>query len=253
MALVRLITNVATGKTDPSAIYARIKNGSVYKLLADVDPRAVPSVIAKIEAAGKIRIGGTVDGILWDTVPVTLQSANYTADYPVDSPAWAESAAVDDQPASVITWAESAAIDDGPAPCLSIGDPANAFPPSSSDAWKHTITPTRPIGDPAHPFANSGWLAGSSEAPRFRYFAQFKAKCEELAAEGNLGALQDLYDAKERKAHALRTQFEVFQKTMHDTESDWVELDRIQRVMEVVEDERDYASAAAHSAWEANS
>ena len=220
MALVRLITNVATGKTDPSAIYARIKNGSVYKLLAEVDPRAVPSVIAKIDAAGKIRIGATVDGILWDIVPATLQSANYPVDYPVDSPAWAESAAAEsaanDVARACLSWAESAAIDDGPAPCLS-------------------------IGDPAHPFANSGWLAGQSQAPRFQYLDQFKAKCKALAYKGNHDALETLHAAKARKAHALRTQFEVFQKTMHDTESDWVELDRIQRVMEVVEAERDYA------------
>ena len=131
-----------------------------------------------------------------------------------------------DQPASVITWAESAAIDDGPAPCLSISD---------------------------HAFANSGWLAGSSEPPRFRYFEQFKATCKALAYKGNHDALETLHAAKERKAHALRTQFEVFQKTMHDTESDWEELDRIQRVMEVVEAERDYASDAAHSALDFDS
>lgn len=80
-------------------------------------------------------------------------------------------------------------------------------------------------------------------APRFRILDQFKAKCDALANKGDHWALEALRTTKERKAAALNAQFEAFQKTMHDTESDWVELDRIQRVMEVVEDERDYASS----------
>ena len=221
--------SVAVGKADPYSVYVKIKNKNVYKFNQRFSNADV--LVARIKERGQI----TISAKNWTKV----EAATITPD----------------QPASVITWAESAAIDDGPAPCLSIGDPANAFPPSSSDAWKHTTTPALSAwAESAVQIADRGWLVGGEPlAPRFQYFAQFKAKCNKLAAEGNLGALQDLYDAKERKAHALRTQFEVFQKTMHDTESDWEELDRIQRVMDVVEAERDYASDAAHSAWEANS
>ena len=197
--------SVAVGKADPYSVYVKIKNKNVYKFNQRFSNADV--LVARIKERGQI----------------TISAKNWTK---------VEATTITPAPSA---WAESAAIDDGPAPCLSIGDPANAFPPSSSDAWKHTIT-------------SNGWLAGSEPlAPRFQYFAQFKAKCEELAYksyqlnESTCVALETLRAAKARKAHALRTQFEVFQKTMHDTESDWEELDRIQRVMEVVEAERDYA------------
>ena len=205
MALVRLITNVAAGKTNPSTIYARIKNGSVYRHTGNCDPAKVPSVIADIKAAGKIRIGGTADGILWNLV----QGGNNRK----------------------------------------IGIPDDEKGMTDADRVLSTqnlynLAMRKPL------------MGADPVAPRFRYLDAFKAKCNKLEAEGNLGALQDLYDRKDNKAHALRTQFEVFQKTMHDTESDWEELDRIQRVMEVVVAERDYASdvgamlSAPYKGWE---
>lgn len=80
-------------------------------------------------------------------------------------------------------------------------------------------------------------------APRFRYLDAFKVKCNKLAADGEIMALSNLHDAKERKAQALGARLEAFQKTMLDTEYHWEELDRIQRVFDCVEQERHYAHA----------
>lgn len=88
-------------------------------------------------------------------------------------------------------------------------------------------------------------LMGSDPiAPRFRILDEFRAKCDKLEAEGKLGALQDLYNRKDNKAQALEAAFDVFQKTMHDTEEDWQELDRLERLLYVVTTERDYAAFA---------
>jgi len=104
------------------------------------------------------------------------------------------------------------------------------------------------------PLSPSKPLMGSDPiAPRFRILDQFKAKCDAFAYKGNHDALEDLHDAKARKAAALNAQFEAFQKTLTDTESDWAELDRIQRVLDVVMAERDYASDAARSALDFDS
>ena len=156
--------SVAVGKTDSSTIYARIKNKNVYQLTAKVDPRAVPSIIAKIETAGRIHLKH------WTKVE---KRAPRTA-------------------------------------------PLSPRPLMGSD----------PI------------------APRFRIMNEFKLKCDKLQAEGKLCMLQDLYNLKHDKAQALEVVFETFQNTMHDTEHDWQELDRIQRLLDVVTAERDYANEA---------
>jgi len=95
------------------------------------------------------------------------------------------------------------------------------------------------------PLSPSKPLMGSDPiAPRFRILDEFRAKCDKLEAEGKLGALQDLYNRKADKAQALEAAFDVFQKTMHDTEADWEELDRLERLLYVVTTERDYANEA---------
>ena len=95
-------------------------------------------------------------------------------------------------------------------------------------------------------------LMGSDPiAPRFRIMNEFKLKCDKLQAEGKLCMLQDLYNLKNDKAQALEVVFETFQNTMHDTEHDWQELDRIQRLLDVVTAERDYANLAEERLWEA--
>ena len=90
-------------------------------------------------------------------------------------------------------------------------------------------------------------------APRFRILDEFRAKCDKLEAEGNFGALQDLYDRKDNKAAAITSNLVAFDKQGVVNEEWFEERDRIQRVLDVVEAERDYASDAAHSAWEAKS
>lgn len=118
-------------------------------------------------------------------------------------------------PRTNTAWAENAAIADGPSPCLS-GE----------------LSPKRPL------------MGSDPIAPRFRILDEFRAKCDKLEAEGKLGALQDLYNRKANKAQALEAAFDTFQKTMHDTELDWEELDRLERLLYVVTTERDYADLA---------
>ena len=97
-------------------------------------------------------------------------------------------------------------------------------------------------------------------APRFRILDQFKAKCDALDNKGNHWALQDLYDAKARKASKYKAALAAFDKQGVVNEEWFEERDRIQRVLDVVEAERDYAISLmpcqdddADSAWEANS
>lgn len=92
-------------------------------------------------------------------------------------------------------------------------------------------------------------LMGSDPiAPRFRIMNEFNLKCDKLQAEGKLSALQSLYNRKQGKVEALEVGFETFQNTMHDTEHDWLELDRIQRLLDVVTAERNYAYSSLQSA-----
>jgi len=77
-------------------------------------------------------------------------------------------------------------------------------------------------------------------APRHRILAEFKAKCD----KADHAQLTEWHGTKLRKASNLEAVFETFQNTMSDTENDWLELDRIQRLLDVVTTERDYAKGA---------
>ena len=121
-------------------------------------------------------------------------------------------------PRTSTAWAENAAIDDGSDSCLS-----------------GKLSP-RPL------------MGSDPIAPRFRIMNEFNLKCDKLQAEGKLSALQSLYNRKHDKAQALEVGFETFQNTMHDTEHDWLELDRIQRLLDVVTAERNYAYSSLQSA-----
>lgn len=77
-------------------------------------------------------------------------------------------------------------------------------------------------------------------APRHRILAEFKAKCDKASHQ----QLTEWHGTKLRKASNLEAVFATFQNTMSDTENDWLELDRIQRLLDVVTTERDYAKGA---------
>ena len=94
------------------------------------------------------------------------------------------------------------------------------------------------------PLSPSKPLMGSDPiAPRFRILDQFKAKCDALANKGDHWALEALHTTKERKAAAITSNLVAFDKQGVVNEEWFEKRDRIQRVLDVVEAERDYASS----------
>lgn len=79
-------------------------------------------------------------------------------------------------------------------------------------------------------------------APRFRYLDAFKAKCNAATLE----QLVKLLETKRAKAVRYQAALAAFDKT-GDASSDswWEDRDRIQRVLDCVEAERDYAQSLA--------